>query len=346
VAAGGPVRWPTITVPNDPMVTPARSPTRRACLALIAGVGPAAFAHAQGRFPERPITVVVPFGPGGIADITSRAVAESMARTLGQPVIVDNRPSAGSIVASSAVAKAAPDGYTLLVVSNSNALSVTLFRKLPYDPVKDFAPVSTLAFFDLGVFAAANSRFATLRDALAFARAQPGRLTIGTIAVGTSQHLSAELFKTMAGIDAMTVPYKGSPGVLTALRAGEIDLAFEIVGPMLAQVQSGAVRALAVTSAQRNPALPGVPTVQQAGVAGYDVASWNGLAAPAGTPPAVLETLNRSVREAVASPAVRDRLATLGLRLQAGSPAELQGLLAAEIRRWGDVIRAARIEPE
>lgn len=303
-------------------------------------------AHAQPRFPERPVTLLVPFGPGGIADITARAVAEQMARTLGQPVVVENRPSAGSIVASQAVATARPDGHTLLLLSNGHAVSVGLFRRLPYDTLKDFAPISLIGSFDLGLFVPAGSRFARLQDVLAFAKANPGRLNLGTIAVGSTQHLAAKLFETVAGVQTLVVPYKGSPAVQAALRTGEIDLAFEIVGPMLPQVQAGAVRALAVSSAQRNPALPEVPTVQQAGVAGYDVASWNALAAPAGTPPAVIEALNRAAREAVASPAVQERLGRLGMRLAASSPAELQALLAGEITRWGAVIRAAGIEPE
>lgn len=288
----------------------------------------------------------MPFAPGGIADLTARAVAQGMAPDLGQPVVVENRPSAGSIVASQAVATARPDGHTLLLMSNSNALSATLFRKLPYDTLKAFAPVSTLGFFDLGVFASAGGRFGSLGEAIAIAKARPGALTIGTIAVGSTQHLAAELFKTIAGIDALIVPYKGSPAVLTALRAGEIDLAFEIVGPMLAQLNAGVVRALAVTSDRRNPALPQVPTVQQAGVTGYSVASWNAIAAPAGTPSEVVELLNRAVREALAAPAVREPLGKLGMRLQAGTPAELQSLLERDIKRWADVIRAAGIEPE
>ena len=320
--------------------------TRRAVLAAVAAiciVGPLA---AQGRFPDRPITLLVPFAPGGIADLTARAVAESMGRTLGQPVVVENRPSAGSIVASQAVAAARPDGHTLLLISNGNAVSVGLFKKLPYDTLKDFAPVTTLGFFDVGLFAPANSRFATLREVVAFAKAHPGKLNVGTIAVGSTQQLAAKLFETVAGVDVLVVPYKGSPAVLTALRAGEIDIAFEIVGPMVPQVAAGAVKALAVSSDRRNPALPDVPTVQQAGVARYNVASWNGLAAPAGTPPAVIDALNKAAREAVADTAVQDRLGRLGMRLQAGSPAELQTLLASEVRRWGDVIRAAKIEPE
>ena len=302
--------------------------------------------RAQPRFPERAITLLVPFAPGGIADLTARAVAEHMARTLGVAMVVENRPSAGSIVASQAVATARPDGHTLLLMSNANAVSVSLFRRLPYDPLRDFAPVSTLGFFDLGIFAPAASRHATLADALGWARANPGRLNVGTIAPGSTQHLAAKLFETQARIDALVVPYKGSPAVLAALRAGEIDMAFEVTGPMLPQVAAGAVKALAVTSAQRNPALPEVPTVQQAGVPGYDVSSWNAVAAPAGTPPEVVAALNRAVREAVAAAAVRDKLGRAGMRLSASTPAELQALLAGEIRRWGEVIQAAKIEPE
>lgn len=262
--------------------------------AALAALAPAL--RAQGRFPDKPITLLVPFAPGGIADITARAVAEQMAKGLGQAVVVDNRPSAGSIVASQAVAAAKPDGYTLLLMSNGNAVSVGLFKKLPYDPVKDFAPVSLLGSFDIGVFSdSAKGRFATLKDALAFAKANPGKLNIGSIAVGSTQHLAAKLFETTAGIDALIVPYKGSPAVLTALRAGEVDIAFEILGPMLPQVSAGVVKALAVSSNQRNPVLPDVPTVIQSGVANYNVASWNAIAAPAGTPPAVVQQLNKAI---------------------------------------------------
>lgn len=334
--------------PDHSRLPPLPRPTRRQLLAAAAAAGwpLAGPARAQAAFPQRPITLVVPFGPGGIADLTARAVGEAIARLLGQPVVVDNKPGAGGIVAAQAVARTAPDGHTLLLMSNANAVSVGLIRQLGYDPVRDFAPVSTLGFFDLGLFSAANGRFTTLAELLAFARAQPGKLNIGSISVGSTQHLAAKLFETQAGIEALVVPYKGSPALLTALRAGEIDLAFEILGPMLPQLKAGVVRALAVTGERRHPALPEVPTVVQAGVAAYQVASWNALAAPAGTPAAVVDTLNRAVREALASPAVQQRLAPLGLRLAASTPAELQALLASEIRRWGAVIRAAKIEPE
>ena len=295
---------------------------------------------------SRAIGLLVPFAPGGIADLTARAVARAMAQSLGQAVVVENRPSASSIVASQAVASARPDGHTLLLMSNSNALSATLFKKLPYDTLKAFAPISTTGFFDIGVFASVPGHIVSLHQALTLARAEPGKLTLGTISVGSTQHLAAELFKALTGIDALIVPYKTSPAVLTALRAGEVDLAFEFLAPMLAQVEAGAVRALAVAAASRSPVLPEVPTVQQAGVAGYAVASWNALAAPAGTPHELLEWLNRAVRDAVAAPALRAQFGKLGVRLHAGAPAELQALLRSEVSRWAAVIRAAKIEPQ
>ena len=317
---------------------------RDALLAAAALWAPAL--HAQPAWPNKPITLIVPFAPGGIADITARTVAQAMGASLGQTMIVDNRPSAGSIVASQAVAKAAPDGYTLLLMSNANAVSAGLFKKLPFDVAKDFAPVSALGFFELAICVARESRFKSLRELLAFGKANPGKLTLATIAVGSTQNLAAELFKSRTGIDAVVVPYKGSPAVITALRAGEVDAGFEILGPTLPQIASGALRALAVTGDQRNAALPEVPTAIEQGVAEYDVESWNALAAPAGTPPTVIERLNRAAREALALPDVKKRLLELGVRPQAGTPAQLQSLLASEIKRWREVIAAAKIEPQ
>jgi tripartite-type tricarboxylate transporter receptor subunit TctC len=262
------------------------------------------------------------------------------------PIVIDNKPSAGSIVGSAAVAQAAPDGHTLLLMSNANAVSASLFRKLPFDVQKDFAPVSLLGVFDLALFVAAESKLKSVRELLDQAKSRPGKLTIGTIAVGSTQNLSAELFKARTGIDALIVPYKGTPAVLTALRAGEIDAAFEILGPMLPQLQAKAVRALAVTSDRRFAALPEVPTMREAGVADYEVASWNALAAPARTPAAVIERLNTAANEALKNPAVQERLLALGVRAQGGTPQQLQALLASEVRHWGEVIRAAKIEPE
>ncbi|MDH5539385.1 MAG: tripartite tricarboxylate transporter substrate binding protein [Rhizobacter sp.] len=325
------------------MSDPEAEPSRRVCLRATALLFAPWSVAAQGRYPLRPITLIVPFAPGGIADITARAVAEAMGVSLQQTLIVDNRPSAGGIVGSAAVAQAAPDGYTLLLMSNANAVSASLFSKLSFDVTRDFAPVTTLGHFDLALFVGGESRFRSLADVLGHARAKPGKLTVGTIAVGSTQNLAAELFKIRTGIDALIVPYKGTPAVLTVLRSGEIDLAFEILGPMLPQIGAGVVRALAVTSEHRLAALPAVPTAQEAGVSDYVVSSWNALAAPKGTPAAVIETLRQAAAKALASGPVRERLGGLGVRLQASTPGQLQSLLVSEIKRWGDVIRAARI---
>ncbi len=320
---------------------------RRHLVAILPAMGLATPAvRAQSRFPDRPITLVVPFAPGGVADITARTVGQAVAATLGQPVIIDNKPGAGGIVATQAVLKAPADGHTLLLMSNATAVSVHLMKKLPFDVVKDLAPISTLGFFELGIAVNADSRFKTLAEMLNYARAQPGKLTIGTITVGSTQHLSAELFKSRAGIEATVVPYKGSPAVINALRSGDVDVVFEILGPLLPQLAGKTLRALAVTGTARFPLLPEVPTVVEQGIKGYTVDSWNALAAPAGTPPAVIERLGRAAQEAVSQPGVRKSLHDLGVKPQAGSPAELGSLLASEIAHWGEVARAANLERE
>lgn len=318
---------------------------RRLCLALPFLASPL-LGRAETGSPSRPLTLVVPFAPGGVADITARTVGKAMAETLGQPVVIENKPGAGGVVATQSVLKAPADGHTVLLMSNATAVSVHLVKKLPYDVTRDLAPVSTLGFFELGLAVPAESRFKTLKDLLAYAKASPGKLTIGTIAVGSTQHLSAELFKARAGIDAVVVPYKGSPAVINALRTGEVDLVFEVLSPLLPQLKAGVIRGLAVTGPQRFALLPEVPTVQEQGVANYTVDSWNALAVPAGTPAAVIERLRQAADEAVRQPAVRNTLRDLGVKAQAGSPAQLSQLLAQEIRHWGEVVRAAKIEAE
>ncbi|MCW5660590.1 MAG: tripartite tricarboxylate transporter substrate binding protein [Burkholderiaceae bacterium] len=318
--------------------------TRRRSVAGVLSLGLASGGFAQSAYPDRPITLIVPFAPGGIADLTARAVAKEMSATLKQPIVIDNRPSAGAIVGATAVARAEPDGYTVLLLSNANAVSAGLFRKLPFDVQRDFTPVTLLGTFDLALFVRQDSALKSVRDVIAQAKARPGKLTIGTIASGSTQHLSAELFKSMAQIDALVVPYKGTPAVITALRAGEVDLAFEILGPMLPQVQAQAVRALAVTSDKRFAGLDAVPTVQESGLPGYMAASWNALALPARTPAPLVQRLQRAARDALAVPAVQAQLQALGVRAQGSTPEQLQQWLADEIRRWSQVIQSAKIE--
>jgi tripartite-type tricarboxylate transporter receptor subunit TctC len=317
---------------------------RRSVVALVGlAAGTAALAQAS---PTAPITLVVPFGPGGIADLTARVVGKEMAAILKQPIVVENKPSAGAIVGSQQVARAVPDGQTLLLMSNANAVSAGLFRKLPFDVQKDFVPISTLGTFDLALFVVADSPLKSVAHLLTRARAQPGKVTVATIAAGSTQHLAAEYFKSVAGIDVVIVPYKATPAVIAALRAGEVDVGFEILGPILGQVQGGALRALAVTSDKRFAGLPDVPTVQESGLPGYNVASWNALAAPAGTPRAVVERLQRAAQQALALPAVQQQLQALGVRAQGSTPQQAQALLASEIKRWSEVIVKAKIEQQ
>ncbi len=294
-------------------------------------------------YPAKPIRLVVPFGAGGVADLTARTVAQQMALTLGQSVVIDNKPGAGGVVAGDAVAKAPPDGYTLLLMSNGTAVSAGLFKSLPFDAQRDFAPVSTLGFFDLAVVVADNARFKTLGDLLDYARANPGKLNLGTINVGSTQNLAAELFKTSAGVDMQVVPFNGTPAVITALRGGQIDAAVEILSPVVPQISAKALRALAVMGDKRSVTLPDVPTVAEGGLKGFNVASWNAIAAPAKTPLPVVERLNREIQAALKTPEVQKRLLDMHIEARGSTPEQLGQLLGSETKRWGDVITRAHI---
>lgn len=316
--------------------------TLLAWLAASCGAG----VQAQGApFPSRPIRIVVPNAAGGAADITARTVGQKIAGPLGQSVVIENKPSAGGVVAGELVARAEPDGHTLLLVSSGTAVSAALFKSLPFDTLKDFAPVSLLATFDLAVVVREGGRFRTLADLLAYGRAHPGRLNIGTPQIGTTQNLAAELFKATAGIDAQVVPFNGTPPVITAVRGGEVDAMVDILGGLLPQIHAKALRSLAVLGARRAAQLPEVPTVRESGgaLAGFDVTSWNGLAVPARTPAAVVDRLSREVQAALAQPDVKQRLLDLNLQAQGSTPAQAAGHLAADVRRWSEVIARAGI---
>jgi tripartite-type tricarboxylate transporter receptor subunit TctC len=314
----------------------------RLALGLALSTSLATPALAQ-TFPGKAVRIVVPFGAGGVADLTARTVAAKMAEGLGQSVVIENKPGAGGVVAGDAVAKADPDGHTLLLMSNGTAVSAGLFKSLPFDTLKDFAPISTLGTFDIAIIVPANSRFKTLGELLAFARANPGKLNVGSINVGSTQNLAAELFKTAAGIDAQIVPFNGTPAVVTALRGGQVEVAVEILGPVMSQISAQALRALAVTGDKRAAVLPEVPTAKEAGVANLSASSWNGLAAPAKTPAAVIARLNKEITAALNAPDVKKKLADLNVDAQASSPEQTAALLASDIRRWGEVITRAKI---
>lgn len=315
-----------------------------AMAAAAAGLA-APWALAQPAFPSRPIRIVVPFGPGGIADLTARAVGKDLGDRLKQSVVIENRPGAGGVTAGDLVARAEPDGHTLLLMSNGTAVSAGMFRKLPFDAQKDFAPVSLIGTFDIAILVAENARFRTLADLLAHARANPGKLNIATVAIGSTQNLAAELFKSTAGIDAQVVPFNGTPAVITALRAGEVDAAVEILGPVKTQITSRALRALATFGEKRPAGLGDVPTAAETGgaLAGFNVASWNALAAPEGTPRPVIERLQRELAAALATPELKQRLADLNLEARSSTPEQLGTLLGSEIRRWTQVIERAKI---
>lgn len=298
------------------------------------------------QFPAHPIKIVVGFAPGGVADISARIVAKKLSESLGKQVFVENMPSAGGIVAALTVAKAAPDGYTLLLVSNQNAVSPALMKSLPYDPVKDFSMISTMGFFDLVLVTAPSSPYKSVKDVLAGARGNPAHFNVGTIGVGSTQHLSAELFKSLAKLDVPTVPYKGSGNVILAVQAGDVAIGFETLPAVAAQIQSGTLRALAVTSDKRAASLPGVPTIAESGVPGYQSSSWNGLAAPAKTPKDVVARLNRAVAEAMASAETKKRLQEIGIQPMSSSPEAFKTLLDKEIVKWRDVVAQAKIEKQ
>jgi tripartite-type tricarboxylate transporter receptor subunit TctC len=302
-----------------------------------------AFTQTAAAFPSKPLKIVVPFGAGGIADLTARTVGTKMAEILGQPVVIENKPGAGGIAAGDLVAKSDPDGTTMLLMSNGTAVTASLFKSLPYDTAKDFATVSTLGFFDIALVTKADSPYKAMADLLAFAKANPGKLNIGTINIGSTQNLAAELFKSTADINAQIVPFNGTPAVITALRGGQIDAAVEILGPVKTQIDAKAINALAVFGLKRSVSLPNVPTARESGLSNMNAASWNALAVSAKTPKDIIAKLHDAAEKALASPDVKKRLADLGVEAGASSPEVLGELLKAEIKRWGDVIARANI---
>ena len=313
---------------------------------LALSAWPAGWAHAQAGFPSKPLKIVVPFGAGGVADLTARAVGQKLSENLGQPVVIDNRPGAGGIVAGELVAKAAPDGHTLLLMSNGTAVSAGLFKALPFNPRTDFAPISLLGLFDIAIVVPESSPHKTLAELVSFGRTHPGQLNIGTINIGSTQHLAAELFRSQANLITQIVPYNGTPAVINALRGGQIDVAVEILGPLKPQISAKAVRLLGVMGASRPKDQPQVPVVREIeGLSGFNVSSWNALAAPAKTPKAVVDRLSAEVAKILADPEMVQRLAGFNVEAKASTPAQLAQLLDSDIKRWGEVIQKAGIAP-
>ena len=308
-----------------------------ACVVLASAPGQAQV------YPNRPVRVVLPFAAGGVADISSRIVAEKLGDRLGQRFIIENQPGAGGIVAARSVLSAPADGYTLALLTNGTAISVPLFASLPFDPLKDFTPISTLGYFDCLFVVNAASEFRTLPDFLKAARDKPGTLNIGTINVGGTQNLAAELFRSSAGVNVVIVPFRSSPEAVVALLRNDVQMVIDFYAALRPGLEDGKTRALAWSGAKPSPALPQVTTAREAGVNGYEVSSWNSLYAPAATPPEVIQTLNRVLREVLADPDVRKRLLDLGIESKASTPAEMDAQMRADIKKWGEVIVRANI---
>lgn len=307
-------------------------------LAMIAPLS----AHAA--YPDRPIYLIVPFPPGGGADTSGRLLAQRLSEVLGQTVIVANHPGAGSNIGNAFAAHAAPDGYTLLYASPSAAINASLYRSLPYDLLHDLTPVAGVVSNELVLIVPAHSKARSVAELVAQARAQPGKLAYASAGIGSTEHLAGEMFRQLAGIDVLHVPYKGTGPAVNDLMAGRVQFLFGGSAAMLPLAQGGQVRALAVTSAHRLPDLPDIPTVQEGGVAGYEVTLWNGVLAPTGTPPEVVRFLNQAISTAATD--LAPRFHPLGGHPLILSPDELGALIAAQIAKWHTIIEQADVHAD
>jgi tripartite-type tricarboxylate transporter receptor subunit TctC len=301
---------------------------------------------ALAAYPDRIVKIVVPFAPGGGTDTVARTLAQEMAKDLGQSVIIENKPGAGTIIGTQSVATSDPDGYTLLMGTFANAVNPSLNAKLPYDPHRDFAPVALVARSFNIVVVNARSPYRSIADLITAARAEPDKLSYGTYGTGTSAHLAGELFKSLAKVNLTTVPYKGAAPAITDLLGGQIQVMFTTVASAASLIESGQLRALAVTSVERSPAFPDVPTVAEAGVSGYSAESWYGLFVPAKTPPEIIDRLNKAAATAVKAEAFRKLGINEGLVMVASPPAELDRYFRGEEERWRKVIQDAGIKIE
>jgi tripartite-type tricarboxylate transporter receptor subunit TctC len=313
-----------------------------AALATAALVGAAAPVPAQPAYPERPIRIVIPLGAGGIGDVASRVVAEGLSKRLHQTVVVDNRPGGAGIPAAREVLNAAPDGHTLAMLSNGTAASVSLVKNF-FDPINDFAPVSTIAYFDFLLAVNATSAYKSPADIIAAARAQRGGLNAGSAARGTTGNLVAELFKQTTGADLTIVTYRNAAERTTALLRNDVAVLFDTYLVFKPQLDNGRIRAIATTTAKRSSWLPNVPTATETGLKDFEVTSWNAIFVRAGTPPAIVARLNREITAVLGDAAVIARLRSLGLEAAAGSPEQLGARFKSDIARWAKVIKAAGI---
>jgi tripartite-type tricarboxylate transporter receptor subunit TctC len=323
-------------------------PRRRQFLHLAAGAAalPAVsrFAWAQA-YPTRPVRIVVGFPPGGGADITARLIGQWLSERLGQPFIIENRPGAGSNIATEAVVRAPADGYTLLLVGAFNAVNATLYDKLNFNFIRDVAPVATM-YYAPNVMAVHPSFPAkTILEFIAYSKSNPGKVNMGSGTTGATMHMSGELFKIMAGIDMVPVPYRGAGPALTDLLAGQVQVSFPTMPASIEHIRTGKLRALAVTTAKRSDALPDIPTVGEF-LPGYEASNWYGVGIPKNTPAEIIDKLNKEINAGLADPKIKARLADFGGTPLVGSPADFGKLIADETEKWGKVVRAANIKPD
>jgi tripartite-type tricarboxylate transporter receptor subunit TctC len=328
---------------SDPMKLP-----RRKFLYLAASIAtiPALYRTARAEaYPTRPVRVIVGFAPGGGNDITARLMGQWLSEHLGQPFVIENRPGAGTNIATEAVVNSAPDGYTLLFVAPSAAINATLYEKLNFNFIRDLTPVAGIMRIPNVMVVNPSVPAQTVPEFIAYAKANPGKINMASPGVGTSVHLSGELFKMMTGIDMVHVPYKGSAPSLTDLIGGQVQVSFATMPASIGFIRTSKLRALAVTTATRSPALPDVPTVGEF-VPGYEVSTWYGLCARVGTAADAIGRINKEINAGLADPTLKARLADLGGITIAGSPGDFGKLIADETEKWGKVIRAANIKPE
>jgi tripartite-type tricarboxylate transporter receptor subunit TctC len=314
---------------------------RRAALALP--FVPALAAAQAPWAPDGPVRFLQGFAPGGTTDIVARLLAPHLAEALGQPVVVENRPGAGGTIASNTLARAAPDGRTMMLLNNAHAVTAATFRRLPYDPVADVAPVTQVATMGLVFLVQADGPLRSVADLIAAARTRPDAINLGTVGVGSTQHFVAEAFQALAGVRFTHIPYRGTPDLVVALRQGQIQLVVETVAAVLGQIRAGEVRALALSTAGRFSGLPDVPTMQEAGIAGFDLATWFTIAFPAGVPAAAIARVHAATRAALERPELRGRLLELGLTPVGSSPEEAAAILRRDIARWRELVASAGI---
>ena len=309
---------------------------------LFAGLAPAAAQNAA-NYPNRPVMLIVPYGAGGVADVGMRLLGEKLSARLKQQFVIENRPGAGGIVAAQAGASAAPDGYTVLMTGNNNAIAASLFNKLPYNILTDFASVSTASFFDLLIMTRAGSPLHSLADVVAAAKANPGKFNIGTTLPGSTQNLAAELFKSTAGIQATIVPFRTSPDMATAVLRGDIDIAFEFYAAIHGLLADNKIVVLASTGDERTAYLPNVPTAIESGLKDYEVDSWNGFSLPAATPKPIVAALNDAMKAVIPDPDLQKKALEMGMAMRASTPEKMTERMKADIAKWGAVIEKAGI---